>query len=183
MKNLSNSFLINMPHLNHDPIFGQSLIYICNHNEEGTMGLIINKPLKGNQNQDILKDFGLQNINENYNVYFGGPVSPEKGFILHDCSYKKNETMIIENTARLSYSKDIINDIKSGNGPNQFRLIMGYSGWDAGQLEQELDNGDWIIMPSSKDLIFSKTHKDKWKIAISNFDVNFNKISGQSGLA
>ena len=183
MKNLSNSFLINMPHLKHDPIFGKSLIYICEHNEEGAMGLIINKPLKENQNQDILKDFGLQTINENYNVYFGGPVSPEKGFILHDCNYKKNETMIIENTAGLSNSKDIINDIKNGNGPNQFRLIMGYSGWDSGQLEQELDNGDWIIMPSSKELIFSKTDKDKWKIVTSNLEVQFNQISGQSGLA
>ena len=183
MKNLSNSFLINMPHLKHDPIFGRSVIYICEHNQEGTMGLIINKPLEGNQNKDILNDFGLLATNETYNVYFGGPVSPEIGFILHDCNYKKNETMIIENTAALSYSKNIINDIKNGNGPSQFRLIMGYSGWDAGQLEQELDNGDWIIMPSSKDLIFSKTHKDKWKIATSNFDVNFNSISGQSGLA
>ena len=71
------------------------------------------------------------------------------------CINQLIETMIIENTAALSYSKDIINDIKNGNGPSQFRLIMGYSGWDAGQLEQELDNGDWIIMPSSKDLIFS----------------------------
>ena len=183
MKNLSNSFLINMPHLKRDPIFGQSVIYICDHNEQGTMGLIINKPLKGNQNKDILKDFGLKSINENYNVYFGGPVSPEKGFILHDCNYKKENTMVIENTAGLSYSKDIINDIKNGNGPNHFRLIMGYSGWDSGQLEQELDNGDWIIMPSSKELIFSKNHKDKWEIATSNLNVKFNQISGQSGLA
>ena len=70
MKNLSNSFLINMPHLSQDPIFGRSVIYICEHNQEGTMGLIINKPLERNQNKDILNDFGLLTTNESYNVYF-----------------------------------------------------------------------------------------------------------------
>jgi putative transcriptional regulator len=64
-----------------------------------------------------------------------------------------------------------------------FRLIMGYSGWDAGQLEEELENGDWMVMPSSKELIFSKTDKDKWNMAISDPDININNFSGQSGLA
>ena len=76
-----------------------------------------------------------------------------------------------------------VNDIKNGDGPNSYRLLMGYAGWDAGQLEQELENGDWMIMPSSEDLIFSKTEKDKWTIATSNLDINFNNLSGQSGLA
>ena len=183
MKNLSNLFLINMPHLNQDPIFGQSLIYICEHNEEGAMGLIINKPFQKTQSSSILKEMGLKQVYKKHNVYFGGPVSPEKGFILHDCDYKKDETMLISNTAAISYSNEIINDIKNGSGPSIFRLIMGYSGWDAGQLEEELENGDWMVMPSSKDLIFSKTDKDKWNIAISNFDININNFSGQSGLA
>tara|TARA_X000001036_G_scaffold406129_1_gene414607 strand:- start:401 stop:919 length:519 start_codon:yes stop_codon:yes gene_type:complete len=172
-----------MPHLNQDPIFGQSLIYICEHNEEGTMGLIINKPFQDNQSSSILKDIGLKKIYNKHEVYFGGPVSPEKGFILHDCNYNKKETMLIENTAAVSYSDEIINDIKNGTGPNKFRLVMGYSGWDAGQLEKELENGDWMIMPSSEELIFSKSEQDKWTIAISNLDINFNNFSGQSGLA
>ena len=87
MNNLSNIFLINMPHLSQDPIFGQSLIYICEHNKEGAMGLIINKPLQSEQSADILKEIGL----DKQMVYFGGPVSPEKGFILHDINYKKND--------------------------------------------------------------------------------------------
>ena len=91
--------------------------------------------------------------------------------------------MLIENTAALSCSDKIISDIKQGAGPNKFRLVMGYSGWDAGQLEKELENGDWMIMPSSENLIFSKTEKDKWTIATSNLDINFNNLSGQSGLA
>ena len=183
MRSLSNSFLINMPHLNQDPIFGHSLIYICEHNEEGTMGLIINKPFQENQSSSILKDLGLKKIYKRNNVYFGGPVSPDKGFILHDCNYKKDESIIVDNTAAVSYSDEIINDIKNGNGPNKFKIVMGYSGWDAGQLESELKNGDWMIMPSSKDLIFSKTEKDKWAIATSTLDINLNNFSGQSGLA
>jgi len=183
MKSLSNLFLINMPHLNQDPIFGQSLIYLCEHNKEGAMGLIINKPFQKNQTNNILKEIGLNKTYQKQNVYFGGPVSPEKGFILHDCNYKKDETLLISNTAAISYSDEIINDIKNGSGPNIFRLIMGYSGWDAGQLEEELENGDWMIMPSSKDLIFSRSDKNKWNTAISNMDINFNNFSGQSGLA
>ena len=112
MKNLSNLFLINMPHLNQDPIFGQSLIYICEHNKEGAMGLIINKPFQKTQSSSILKEMGLKQMHKKHNVYFGGPVSPEKGFILHDCDYKKDETMLISNTAAISYSDEIINDIK-----------------------------------------------------------------------
>ena len=168
-----------MPHLSQDPIFGQSLIYICEHNEEGAMGLMINKPLQKEQSHDILKEIGL--INQH--VYFGGPVSPEKGFILHDCNYKKDETLLVSNTAAISYSDEVLNDIKNGLGPNEYRLVMGYSGWDSGQLEKEVENGDWMIMPSSKELIFSKTDKDKWNVAIANMNINFNDFSGQSGLA
>jgi len=183
MKNLSNSFLINMPHLNQDPIFGQSLIYVCDHDKEGAMGLIINKPFQKTQSSSILNEMGLKQAYKKNNVYFGGPVSPEKGFILHDCDYKKNETMLISSTVAISSSDEIINDIKNGSGPAMFRLVMGYSGWDSGQLEEELENGDWMVMPSSKDLIFSKTDKDKWNMAISNFDIDINNFSGQSGLA
>ena len=91
--------------------------------------------------------------------------------------------MLISNTAGVSFSSDIIDDIKSGDGPNSYRLIMGYSGWDSGQLEEELENGDWMIMPSSEDLIFSKTDEYKWNIAVANLNININDFSGQSGLA
>tara|TARA_B100001250_G_C19428476_1_gene626383 strand:+ start:96 stop:635 length:540 start_codon:yes stop_codon:yes gene_type:complete len=179
MNNLSNIFLINMPHLNTDPIFGQSIIYICEHNKEGAMGLIINKPLQRDESIDILEQIGLAK----QMVYFGGPVSPEKGFILHDTNYQKDETLIISNTAGISYSDEVLSDIKNGSGPNDYRLIMGYSGWDSGQLEKEIENGDWMITPSSKELIFSKIDKNKWNIAIKNMNINFNDFSGQSGLA
>ena len=90
---------------------------------------------------------------------------------------------MISNTAGISFSPDIIDDIKNGAGPNSCRLVMGYSGWDSGQLETEIENGDWMIMPSSKDLIFSKTNKDEWSIAIANMNINIQDFSGQSGLA
>ena len=179
MNNFSNIFLINMPHLSQDPIFGQSLIYICEHNKEGAMGLIINKPFQKEQSKDILKEIGL--INQS--VYFGGPVSPDKGFILHDSNYRKDDTLLISNTAGISHSDDVLDDIKNGYGPNDYRVLMGYSGWDSGQLEKEVENGDWMIMPSSKELIFSKKDKNKWNTAITNMNINFNDFSGQSGLA
>ena len=91
--------------------------------------------------------------------------------------------MLISNTAGVSYSDEVLNDIKKGSGPNNYRLIMGYSGWSAGQLEKEIENGDWILLPSSEELIFSTSDKNKWKTATSNFNIDFQNFSGQSGLA
>ena len=179
MRNLSNIFLINMPHLNNDPIFGESLIYICEHNKDGAMGLIINKPLQKKHSADIISEIGLST----QSVYFGGPVSPDKGFILHDMGYKKDETLIVSKTAGVSYSDEVLDDIKNGVGPDKYRLVMGYSGWESGQLEKEVQNGDWMIIPSSKDLIFSKSTRNNWNITIKNLNINFKEFSGHSGLA
>jgi len=89
----------------------------------------------------------------------------------------------IKNVRGGSYSDEVLSDIKNGYGPHDYKLVMGYSGWGSGQLEAEVQNGDWIIMPSSKELIFSKTDKNKWNIAIKNMNIDFNNFSGQSGLA
>ena len=102
MRNLSNLFLVNMPHLNQDPIFGHSLIYVCEHNRFGTMGLIINKPFNKNESKIILREIGLNKKYINSDVYFGGPVSPDKGFILHDGEYNEDGTLLVSEIASIS---------------------------------------------------------------------------------
>ena len=183
MRNLSNLFLVNMPQLNQDPIFGHSLIYICDHDRFGTMGLIINKPFNKNESKTILNEIGMSQSQLNSDVYFGGPVSPDKGFILHDGKCNEDGAPEVSEIASISSSNKMLTDINNGEGPDNFRLIMGYSGWEPGQLESELENGDWMLLPSSENIIFSNKTQDQWNVAISKLDVNINKFTGQSGIA
>ena len=183
MRNLSNLFLVNMPHLNQDPIFGHSLIYIHHHNKFGAMGLIINKPFNRNESKIILNEIGLNKNHINSDVYFGGPVSPDKGFIIHDGKNNNDGTLDVSEVASISSTNKILNDINNDVGPNNFRLIMGYSGWEQGQLEYELENGDWMLLPSSENVIFANESKDQWNVAISKLDININNFTGQSGIS
>ena len=183
MEKFSNNFLISMPHLN-DTVFGKSLIYLCNHNNLGAMGIIINKPMATENTTNLLVEIGLKKQKSNIEIYFGGPVQISMGMILHDYKYKTKGTMKISKSISLSSNIDIINDICNDNGPNQFKLALGYAGWDKGQLEKEIENGDWLLVPSNYDLIFNTPSSkilDKLKSLI---DIDINHFSGGlSGLS
>ena len=186
MKNLSNNFLISMPHVS-DPIFKQSLIYICNHDKNGAMGLIINKPISNLQlNQEvesILKETKLSKMNPTPNIYFGGPVDLNMGIILHPLDYITNKTIRISNHVGVTSDSKIINDIIKGDGPSMFRFSIGYAGWSNGQLEEEFVNGDWLIVPSKPDLIFNMPDDKKWKYINHKLGIDISTISGHSGFA
>jgi len=186
MKSLSNNFLISMPHVN-DPIFKKSLIYICNHDKEGAMGLIINKPissLKLNQEVDsILKETNLFKMKPTPDIYFGGPVDLNMGIILHPLDYITKKTIRISNQIGVTSDSKIINDIIKGNGPSTFRFSIGYAGWENGQLEEEFKNGDWLIVPSKLDVIFTMPDDKKWEYINNNLGFDISNISGHSGFA
>jgi len=181
MENFSNNFLISMPHLN-DSIFNKSLIYVCEHNKLGAMGLIINKPMSPENIQNILIEIGLEQLKPSVEVYFGGPVQVETGMILHDNKYQTNDTINISKSISLSSNINIINDIKNGAGPNEYKLTLGYAGWDAGQLEDEIQNGDWLMIPSEYDLIFNTPASEIFAKIKSLINVE-NLSGGQSGLS
>ena len=186
MKNLSNNFLISMPHVS-DPIFKKSLIYICNHDKDGAMGLIINKPvssLKLNQEVDsILQETNLFKIKPSPNVYFGGPVDLNMGIILHPLDYITNKTIKISNQIGVTSDSKIINDIIKGDGPSKFRFSIGYAGWSNGQLEEEFENGDWLIVPSKLDVIFAMEDDKKWEYINNHLGFDISNISGHGGFA
>ena len=186
MKNLSNNFLISMPHVN-DPVFKKSLIYICNHDKDGAMGLIINKPissLKLNQEVDsILKETNLFKIQPTPDVYFGGPVDLNMGIILHPLDYITKKTIKISNQLGVTSDSKIINDIIKGNGPSMFRFSIGYAGWSNGQLEEEFSNGDWLMLPSKLDVIFTMPDEQKWEYINNNLGIDISNISGSGGFA
>ena len=186
MKNLSNNFLIPMPHVN-DPIFKKSLIYICSHDKDGAMGLIINKSisdLKLNDEADsILKETKLHQINPKPNVYFGGPVDLNMGIILHPLDYISKKTIKISNQVGVTSDSKILKDIALGKGPSMFRFSIGYAGWSDGQLEDEFENGDWLIAPSNSEIIFDMPDEQKWAYINNQLGIDINDISGHGGFA
>ena len=182
MKSFSNHFIISMPHMN-DPIFSKSLIYICEHDNDGSMGLIINKPMISENAADIIQQTGLAQIEPLPDIYFGGPVNLEMGLILHDANYNIEGTLTISKSVALTSNKQIILDLKNGGGPDEFRFSFGYAGWGKGQIEREIENGDWLLMPADDDFIFSIPNTDKWKKATSKFGIDILNLGGSPGLA
>jgi putative transcriptional regulator len=182
MKSFSNHFIISMPHMN-DPIFSKSLIYICEHDDDGAMGLIINKPMISENASDIIQQTGLTQIEPPPDIYFGGPVNLEMGLILHDANYNIEGTLTISKSVALTSNKQIVLDLKNGGGPDEFRFSFGYAGWGKGQIEREIENGDWLLMPADDDFIFSIPNTDKWKKAASKFGIDILDLGGSAGLA
>ena len=171
-----------MPHMN-DPIFSKSLIYICEHDDDGAMGLIINKPMISENASDIIQQTGLAQIEPLPDIYFGGPVNLEMGLILHDANYNIEGTLTISKSVALTSNKQIVLDLKNGGGPDEFRFSFGYAGWGKGQIEREIENGDWLLMPADDDFIFSIPNTDKWKKAASKFGIDILDLGGSAGLA
>ena len=186
MKNLSNHFLVSMPHVN-DPVFKESLIYVCSHDKSGAMGLIINKSISDLQlNQEIdliLTQTKLNKMKPKPNVYFGGPVDMNMGIILHPLDYATKKTIKISSDIGVTSDSKILNDIVKGSGPSIYRFSIGYAGWSDGQLENEFENGDWLIVPSDSEMIFAMPDNQKWNYIKNKLGINVSDLSGNSGFA
>ena len=182
MKNLSNHLLISAPFIS-DHIFKKSIIFLCEHNDEGAMGIIINKPIENHKINDLLYEIGLSNLKNNPNIYFGGPVSLDLGYILHESTYKNNHTLKISKSFSLTSNDTIIKDIKNGVGPKKFRFSLGYAGWSKNQLEKEIENGDWMITSATSQLIFDTPDKNKWNNIANELGFDLNNLAGISGKA
>jgi len=177
MDNFSNHFLISMPHMT-DPFFQKSLVYICEHDSDGAMGIIINKTLSSQNVQDILTQTGLNTIKPHPEVYLGGPVAIDTGLILHDASYKSEGELKITTKVKLTSNNQIIEDIINNIGPKDYLFSLGYSGWGEGQLEREIEDGDWLIMPANYKHIFELPNHTKWSTAAIQFGIDINSFSG-----
>mgnify|MGYP001170496570 CR=1 FL=1 len=174
MKKITNHFLIALPNMI-DPIFKRSIIYICDENKDGYMGLIINKPI-ANNNENIV-DIGNIASNKFSNIYFGGPVNINAGIIIHDNSYSTEGTNQISTNISLTSDKKIIDDIAINNGPDNYKFFMGYSGWSPGQLEKEIENGDWILTSLDDKSIFNFSEEGKWKKLFLDFGLDITLFS------
>ena len=184
MNTLKNHLLISVPHMN-DTFFGKSVVYICDHNKEGAMGLIINKSINHREVEEIIKIENSQsNQLENVKIktFFGGPVLTEKMIVLHTNTLKTENAVVITDKISISSEKDIFRKIDK-NINMKYKLFFGHSGWEAGQLEREIENGDWLLQASNIKLLFDMPSEEIWEHATKSLGININDISNIGGMA
>ena len=182
--NLTNQFLIAMPGMG-DGTFAGTVVYLCEHTEKGALGLVINKPI----------DIKLKNLFEKVEltldredladapVYFGGPVQTERGFVLHGPSKAYSSTLPITPEVSLTTSKDVLEAVAEGSGPERMLVTLGYSGWGAGQLETEIAQNAWLTVTAQSDIIFDTPADEKYNAALKLLGIDTLQLSGQAGHA
>jgi putative transcriptional regulator len=182
--NLTNHFLIAMPRLE-DPNFFHTVTYICEHTSDGAMGIVINRPMELHL-ADIFEQLEIQvstlQIAEQA-VYLGGPVQSDRGFVLHDSSTAWSSTLRINSEISVTTSLDILEAIAADKGPGKSLVALGYAGWGAGQLENELAQNAWLSGPAKSDIIFNCPSQERWQAAADLLGVDLNLLSGDPGHA
>ncbi len=184
LDNLTGKFLIASPHCFFSDVFNKSLIYITSHNaEEGAVGLIINRLASKTPFQSVMTMLKNESINVNSSmpIFMGGPVEPERGFILHTAEYNKNLLFGCPDNLAVSSNIEILKDIAGGQGPKSSLFVLGYTGWEKGQLDQEISNNMWIIADYDPDVMFLPDHEAKWGYALQNIGVNNSLFTGGVG--
>ena len=184
MGSLKNQILISMPHMN-DPFFSKSVVYICEHGNGGAMGVIINKNLDAPELREIFDKFFK--VEKSFNTiksstFFGGPVLLEKGIILHHSDYLSPKSISISKSVSLTSDQGALEDLKREQKV-PFKLMLGHAGWSAGQLEREIENGDWLIQSTTSDFIFNLPSNQMWEYAAKSIGLDINSSFGTSGQA
>ncbi len=178
---LRNHFLVASPWLA-DPRFRGSVIYLCEHSDEGALGLIVNYPLDIHLGE-ILEQLDLRGGELDLPVFNGGPVEPQRGFVLHPPKTSWQNTAKVTDDIMLTTSRDILADIGLGNGPDQFLVALGYSGWGEGQLEDELGSNAWLTCPGSPDILFGTPWNERYKAVLQLMGIDLNQLSDTVGHA
>jgi len=179
---LKDHFLIAMPNLM-DPNFYHSVTYVIEHNEEGAMGMVINQQLEINLSS-LFKHLEIE-TNEGYmgnkKVMAGGPVQVERGFIIHSPLGDWDSSWIINADVAVTTSKDILTAISRDEGPKDVEIILGYAGWAAGQLDQEILNNSWLSVPANPDILFHTPPEQRWKAAAELIGIDISQLSSEVG--
>ncbi|MDX1454339.1 MAG: YqgE/AlgH family protein [Gammaproteobacteria bacterium] len=181
---LTNHFLIAMPSMD-DPNFSQSVTYICEHGAEGAMGIVINRPMEISLG-DVLEQLDINHTGlpaEQQPVYAGGPVLEERGFILHRPRGEWESSLQVTPEISVTTSKDILAALGEGRGPADVIFALGYAGWSAGQLEQEMQDNAWLSAPASTDILFKTPPARRWLEAAKLIGIDPRLLSSNSGHA
>ncbi|WP_026958261.1 MULTISPECIES: YqgE/AlgH family protein [Aliagarivorans] len=190
MESLQNQFLLAMPGLS-DPYFKRSVVYVCEHNDEGAMGLVINIPVDLSV-EGLLEQIELPEHQEaeederdslDKPVYQGGPMARERGFVLHSPKPGFNSSMQLSSELMITTSKDVLETLGTGSEPNDYLVTLGYAGWGAGQLEQEIADNSWLTLPATTDIIFDVPSHQRWEAAAKHLGIDIWQLSSDAGHA
>jgi putative transcriptional regulator len=182
--NLTHHFLIAMPAMA-DPNFAHTLTFVCEHNEDGALGIVVNRPIDMTlsalfeQISVPLADAGLHGAP----VHFGGPVQLDRGFVLHRPLGNWQSTLAISDDMGLTTSKDVLEAVGRGEGPTDVFVSLGYAGWSAGQLEQELAQNAWLTVEADADLMFDLPAEQRLSAAMQLLGIDFSRLSEDVGHA
>ncbi|MBB3103865.1 YqgE/AlgH family protein [Azomonas macrocytogenes] len=181
---LKHHFLIAMPHMD-DPDFAHALVYMVEHGPEGAMGLIVNRP-SGLSLADVLEQLRPDSeppaLCRSLPIFSGGPVQTERGFVLHPAGPQYLATLALESRS-LSTSQDVLFAIADGHGPDRHLIALGYAGWEAGQLEQELIDNAWLTCPATDDILFELPYDQRLNAAAMSMGIDLSLLSTQAGHA
>ena len=181
---LAEQFLIAMPGMQ-DPNFARTVSLICQHDAQGAMGLVLNQDSEFNLGE-LFDQLDLYCRNQDLRglpVLSGGPVQSERGFILHQDGRSWDSSMHLANGLTVTTSRDILQALAAGDGPGRFQVLLGYSGWTAGQLEQEIADNSWLNAPVDAEIIFSRPVEQRWQASAKLLGIDLSLISGQAGHA
>jgi putative transcriptional regulator len=181
MENISGKFLIAVPGLE-DPNFKHAVVLICEHSKEGAFGIVVNRILM-NSFKPLLKAFEIEQSVVDMPIFYGGPVKPEQGYVLYSPYREKYGAMKISKNLAVTASKEILFDIARGKGPERFLFTLGFSGWGANQLEEELMMDSWLVAPLDDTILFKVPVGERWKVAATSIGVDMERYSNRSGFA
>lgn len=182
--NLTNHFLIAMPAMD-DPYFSKSLIYIAEHNDQGALGLIVNRPIDLNLAalfEKIDVPLEAQDIGK-LPVFFGGPVQTDRGFVLHRPVGNWQSTLAVTPEVGLTSSRDVLQALGREGEPSAIMVTLGYSGWGAGQLEHELTQNAWLTVPANPRILFEIPFEERLPSAMETLGIDFANLSEMAGHA
>lgn len=181
---LAGQMLIAMPGMT-DPRFDKSVIYLCAHNADGAMGLVVNREMEELTFADMLEQLGINAAGpaEQIRIHFGGPVESGRGFVLHSRDYVREPTMIVDGEVALTATIDILKAIAEGTGPDRNLLALGYAGWGPGQLDGEILGNGWLHVAADDDLVYGANLGNKWERAMAKIGVDPRMLSGDAGTA
>lgn len=181
---LSGQLLVAMPAMS-DPRFSRTVIYLCAHNAEGAMGIVLNRVIGSLSFPDLLQQLEIDasGADDDRRIHFGGPVETGRGFVLHSTDKLEASSVLVDDHIALTSTVDILKSMVGGEGPTQAILALGYAGWGPGQLDDELQANAWLHVPADIDLVFDEDIDSKWERAMAKLGIDFTMLSLEAGHA
>jgi len=181
---LTHHFLIAMPNMV-DPYFAKTLTFVCEHNDQGALGLVVNRPIEMTL-QGLFERLDLKLLTPalaTEPVYFGGPVQTDRGFVLHTPIGTWGSTLAVRDHIGLTTSRDILEAVSGGTGPESILVTLGYAGWAAGQLEQEIAQNAWLTVEADEAILFEVPPEHRLSAAMERLGINFATLQDEAGHA